>query len=181
MRRTLVLAALLTLTCTVNAADLSPADKTFFDQHISDVVKIEPTLIDAPAVQTVFAVPFYNVTIEIKEGDGNQTQQLVLVRMGDHLASATRPSSDAELPDFPKMIKPSFKLKTDDDAKALQSALDATCPIVGDDDKKAEKFTHNGNEWHFIRGKFFDKQLGYILTTNDDGAITSAKFTLQLP
>ena len=181
MRRTLVLAAALTLTCTVNAADLSPADKAFFDQHISDIIKIQPTQLDSDAVKKVFAVPFYSVNITIKEGDSTENQDLVVVRSGTSLISASRPSSDADLPEFPKMINPAFKLKTDDDAGVMQAALDAAYPIVGDDDKKAEKFTHNGHEWRFIRGKFFDKEMGYLLTTDDSGAITSAKFMLKLP
>ena len=178
-----LLVLLLLLICSAaSAAELTGQDKAFFDQHMSDVIKIEPQLFDSPAVKTVFAATFYNVTITIQDGDGGtQTQQVVLVRVGSHLVSATRPSTDADLPDFPKMINSSFKLLTDADGKAMQEALDAAYPIVTDDDKKAAKFTHNGHEWRFIRGKFFDKDMGYLLTTDDSGAITGAKFMLKLP
>lgn len=109
------------------------------------------------------------------------TQELIAMKLGSKLVSASTPGTDKELPDFPKMLSPDFRLKSDADGKALQSALDALYPIIGDDDKKAEKFTHSGNHWTFVRGKFFEKNMGFEFTTDGEGKITAAKYVLKLP
>lgn len=79
------------------------------------------------------------------------------------------------------MIRPDFKLVTDDDAKTVQAALDQLCPILGDQDKAAENFTHTRNEFTFARGRFFDKLMGFVLTTDASGIVTSVKCVLKLP
>jgi hypothetical protein len=178
----LLIVALCSVPAISMAKDLTADEQAFFDKNISAVVKITPSRLDDPAMDKVFAAPFYEVTIEVKGGDGSTTTyKLMVARVGSGLASQDRPSSDADLPDFQKMIKPDFKLKIDDDAKTFQQALDAAYPIVGDDDKKAEAFQHTGNQWVFIRGVFFNKHLGYVVQTNDDGTIASVKFSLEIP
>jgi hypothetical protein len=79
------------------------------------------------------------------------------------------------------MLSADFKLKSDDDAKVMQNALNIAYPTVTDDDKKAVTFRHAGNQWTFIRGNFIaPKLLGFIFQTDDSGKITSAKFSLQI-
>lgn len=164
------------------ADGLSADDQAFFDKHSTDVVRLEPTrLTDAPVVR-VFSVPLFHLKIVMKMGDGGeQSMDMIVARGSDKLLNVTRPSSDADMPDFPKMLNTSFKLQSDGDAKDMHAALDAIYPIVGDDDKKAATFVHKGNQWTFIRGKFFDKRLGFIFETDPSGTITSAKFSLSIP
>ena len=162
-------------------AELSSDDQAFFDKHSNDIVRIEPARVTDPAVVKVFAIPFYQVKIVMKMGEGDQTMDMVAARDGEKLVSVSRPSTDADMPDFPRTIKPSFKLKNDAAAKEMQKALDALYPIIGDDDKKAEAFKHTGNTWTFLRGKFFDHHMGFIFETDASGAIKSAKYSLQIP
>jgi hypothetical protein len=95
--------------------------------------------------------------------------------------SVTRPSTDADLPDFLTMLNPGFKLATEDDARTLQQALDVAYPIIGSGDKKAETNRRAGNEWIFVRGIFFDKKMGYVFQTDPSGRIVSVKYSLKLP
>lgn len=159
---------------------LSSDEQSFFDKHLGDVIKVEPRRVTDDAVVKVFASPFYDVKLTIHDGDSTQTQDVIVTRIGDRLVTATRPGSDADLSDFPKTINPNFKLKTDDDAKAVQAALDAISPI-GPGDKAAEKFRHTGNQWVFVRGTFFKDEMAYVLTTDDSGTVTAARFTLKAP
>jgi hypothetical protein len=130
----------------------------------------------------VFAAPIYKVTITIDMGDGATSGDgLVAARVDDKFVPVSRPGSDGDCPAIQKMIRPDFKLVSDDDAKTVQAALDAVYPILGDQDKAAEKITHSGNEFTFSRGKFFDKLMGFVLTTDASGTVTGVKYVLKLP
>ena len=84
------------------------------------------------------------------------------------------------MPDFKKLIKPQFKLKSDADAQALQSALDVLFPITERDDQAAKTIKHGGNQWTFVRGKFFEKSRGFIVDTSSDGSVTGVKYSLEI-
>ncbi len=163
------------------AQSLTDEEKAFLDKHMSEVIKVEPARLNDAGFLKVFSALFYQVTISIKTDDGTQIQQVIVAHVGDALLSISRPSSDADMPNFVKMLNPDFKLKTDDDAKSMQAALDSAYPVITDDDKKAEKFRRTGNQWVFARGKFFNDDLGFVFQTDDSGTITSAKFTLKAP
>ena len=184
VRRTFIVVALAvagSLPVAARAAGLPAEEQAFFDKHISEIVQLEPTKLNDAAFLKVFATPFYSVKVLIKEADSEQTSTLIVARVDGKLVSVGRPSSDADLPDFAKMLNPDFKLKTDADAKLLQQALDAAYPIIGDSDKKAESFRHAGGQWILVRGVFFDDKLGYIFEVDASGTIKSVKFTLKLP
>ena len=161
-------------------AELSKEERAFFDKHVSELVQITPTQMGDAAVVKVFSAPALNVEIKMKQADGDQTQSMVIAHVGEKLMDMTRPSTDAAMPEFPKMVK-NFKLKTDEDAKTMQAALDAVYPVIGDDDKKAVSFSHNGTEWTFIRGKFFDKHMGFVFKTDGNGMIVEARYSLKVP
>ena len=161
--------------------DLTPEEQSFFAKHTPDLVRFETQKLDDPAFVNVFSAPFYTVKVVLKYADGEQSSDLVAARVGDNLVSVSRPSSDADLPDFQKMLNPDLKLRTDGDAKKLQQALDAAYPIISDSDKKSETFRHTGHTWTFVRGDFFDSKLGYIFETDAGGTIKSIKFQLKLP
>jgi hypothetical protein len=163
------------------AQALTPAERAFFDQHISEIVQIEPKRLVDPALQKVFATPFYEVTVTIRENNGMNTNTLIAARVGSQLVNATRPGEDAELPDFLKMMNPVFKLATSADARTLQQALDAAYPILGSDDQKAKTYRRAGNQWIFVRGVFFDNRQGFVFETDSTGAIVAVKYALKLP
>ena len=172
-----------TLTQMALADGLPPDEQALFDKQISNVVEIQPTRVNESSFLKVFSAPFYKVKILIKQGDGgSSTQDLVVARIDNQLVSVDRPGTDEDLPTFPKTLNPDFKLKTDDDAKALQDALDRIYPFVMDSDKKLEAIKHNGNQWTFVRGNFMNgKVLGFIFEVDAAGAIKSVKFSLQIP
>jgi hypothetical protein len=185
MHRTIalfVITGLALLASTAFAAGLSPEDQAFFDKHMSDFVKLVPKRLDDPAVIKCIATPIYQVTIQINLGDGgSSSEQMVVMKQDDKLTTISRPGTDGDYPAIAKMISPKFALKTDDDAKQLQSALDVIYPLNAGDEKSSEAFKHNGNEWTFVRGKFFDKLMGFVITTDDKGTVTGVKYVLKLP
>lgn len=178
----IVLGMMLLLPKAAGAQSLSPEDQAFFDKHSTDVVRLETTRLNDATFVRVFSMPFFHVKIIIKQGDGgDESMETIVARSGDKLVSVGRPGTDTDMPDFPKMVSPSFKLKSDADAKDMQAALDVAYPIIGDDDKKAATFRHSGTQWTFVRGKFFNNYLGFVFDTDANGTITSAKFSLKIP
>jgi cellulose synthase/poly-beta-1,6-N-acetylglucosamine synthase-like glycosyltransferase len=185
MRKFIPVVALLLATfgaLRAGAQTLTADEKAFMDQHLSDIVTTEITRLNDAALAKVFAVPFYSVKMIIKEDDGGEGYtSFTAARVGTQLVNVTAPGTDGDLPKFLKMIDPKFKLAADADATVVQQALDALYPPFSDSDKKEVKFTHTGNQWMFVRGKFFDDKKGYVFTTGADGTITAVKYLLKLP
>jgi hypothetical protein len=160
---------------------LTPEEQAFLRQHLAEIVSIQPVRVSDPAVLSVFAAPIYQVTVEIREGGGTNSNNVLVARLGDTLVAVSRPGEDSDCPGIQKMFRPDFKLTGNDAGETLQRALDAVYPIIGDEDKAARTFRHKGSEWTFVRGKFFDNVLGFVLTTDASGAITGVRFALKLP
>jgi hypothetical protein len=153
----------------------------FIMQHISDVVKIDAAPNTDPAVLSTFGNSIYTVTIGISDGDSLQTNTIIVARSGDGVASLSRPSTDGDYPKILKMLNPSLRLTGDSDLKAVQNAFDIVYPIAGLQDMSVRDYKHVGNQWILVRGMFFDKKMGFVLTTDANGAITDVKYVLKLP
>jgi len=134
---------------------LSQEEQAFFQKHLPDVVRVEPKRLNDHAVVSVFAAPIYDFTVAIKMGDGGtSTQHVVVARVEDEFVPLSRPGQDGDYPGIQKMFRPGFKLINEDVAETFQRALDIVFPLSGQE-KRAETFSHKGNEWTFVRGKFF--------------------------
>jgi hypothetical protein len=163
------------------AGNPTPAEKAFFSQHVSDVIKLDARRLDAPAIAKVFSSPVYLVKVVRLEGDGEEIKEIAAARVGEKLVSMSVPGTDSDLPNFEKMLSPAFRLRTDADAVVLQEALDAVFPITMDRDRKVKAFRRAGNQWSFLRGEFFEDKLGYLFETDATGAVKSVKYRLRLP
>jgi hypothetical protein len=177
--------ALLTLWSAIpavlSAGELTPAEKAFFDRHVSDLVRFEMETMDDLAIEQVFSTPFYKLEVLILLEGGDQNTKLIVTRVGDKLVSVTRPGTDGDLPEFQKLLNPAFKLRTNADAKMLQQALDVLFPLFMQSDKKARSFRRAGDTWIFARAEFDESKSGYIFTTDANGTIKSVKYQLRLP
>ena len=171
--------ALALVTTIAIAQGTSPADQQFFNQHIGDLVTLKPAPLDNPALAKVFSGRFYNVEVVVAGGGTT----VLVARQGSDLVQMTTPSSTAGMPGFLKLLNADFRLKSDEDAHTLQDALDVLYPIdsdFGGEDAQAKTIKHAGNEWTFVRGKFFDHFKGFIFTTNTDGVVTSVQYSLEI-
>lgn len=162
--------------------DLPANEQAFFEKHFSDVVKIDPVRVSDPAVLKVFATSFYTLNVSIDDGQGGTNQSSVVVaRQDDRLVSVSRPGTDGDHPEILQMLRPDFRLKNDSDARVFQAALDAVYPIIGNSDQKAKVFKHAGPQWKFVRGDFFEAKMGFLVTTDKSGAVTSVTYVMKLP
>ena len=155
------------------------ADQEFFNQHIGDLVTLRPTSIDNPVLSRIFMARFFSVEVVVNGGSEKET----VARQGSGLVQVSTPSTTASMPSFLKLFKPDFRLKSEDDAHGLQDALDVLYPIstdFGSDDVNAKTFKHSGNQWTFIRGKFFDHFKGFVITTDGTGFVTNVQYSLDI-
>lgn len=162
------------------AGEVSAADKAFLEKHVTEIVQTSFTALDEPAILKVFSTKFFRVKIIIKEQNGEQTQEVMVARVGEKLGNVSSPGTDGELPELLKMLNPAFVLKEDADAKAVQAALDSLYPPFMEDEKKVIAFSHAGNAWTFVRGTFFESKKGFVMTTDAAGKITKVEYQLKL-
>jgi hypothetical protein len=177
---------ILVVSCAIAALGAVPSaladdGAEFIKEHISDVVKIDAKPIADPSVASTFAGPVYNVSIGISDGESLQTSTMVATRSGGKVVALARPGTDGDYPQIQKLLNPGLRLTGDGDLKTVQSAFDLVFPIVGTQDMSAKDFRHSGNQWILVRGVFFDKKMGFVLTTDVQGAVTDVKYTLSLP
>lgn len=167
----------------VRGQGLSAEEQAFLEQNLKKIIVVTPTRLDDAAVTTVFGVPIYTVKIQINDEDGgNALTTITVARVAESLVAVSQPSTDTVRPDIQKMIRSDFKLTGPAAAETLQKALDVVYPIIGgSDEQKARAFRRKGNEWTFVRGKFFDNALGFVMTTNAAGTITAVRFSLKVP
>ncbi len=160
-------------------ADDAADDQAFFDKQTSKFIKLQPKRLSSDAVGKVFSATVYSVVVVANDSSSNST---VVARTGDDIAMITIPPSTADMPDFVRMLKPDFTIKSDAEAKLFQDALDVIYPIdttFNKDDINAKAIRHAGNHWTFVRGKFFDHFKGFIVTTDAGGKVIGVKWTLD--
>ncbi len=163
------------------AAQGVPQDElAYVRTHMDHIVQLRPERLSDAAVTSVFAVPIYRVKIIINDPNGNPTTSVLVGRSGSAIQVISQPSEGGDCPELHKLLKTTFKLNGDAAAATVQSALDVLFPLYGPDaDVKAIR--HTGNEWTFVRGKFFENATGFILTTDATGRITGVRGALKLP
>lgn len=68
------------------------------------------------------------------------------------------------------LVRKDFALKTEEDAKALEAAIDLIFPLIMDEGVKAHNKT--GNKWFFVRSKYFEDKTAYVVTIDANSKIT---------
>lgn len=183
MRHALLLAVLCLgfFTLAARAEDATAEEKAFFEKNVTKLIQLDPTPMTGEALAKVFIAKFYSVKVSMGE-DGAMTT-LTVARKGNDMSQVSTPGSTADMPELKALVKPDFKLKTDTDGIVFQAALDVLYPIddrFDKEDVKAKAVKHSGNQWTFIRGKFFDNLKGIIVTTDANGTITKISYSLEI-
>lgn len=78
------------------------------------------------------------------------------------------------------LVKDNFFLKTEKDVLIFEGAMDKLYPITDPEDLEFKKHMKSGNDWYFIRGKFFDSKKGLKVTIDKNGKITGIVYDLEL-
>lgn len=177
--RTFALIAMVVLLARQVGAQDAASDQAFFDRQTDKFIKLQPERMTAEALTKVFSAIIYHVKVVASDGSSANT---VVARTGDQITMISIPGTTTDMPDLAKLFKPDFTLKSEADSRLMQDALDVMYPIdttFNKDDINAKAMRHTGNQWIFIRGKFFDHFRGFIITTDNSGKVTAVKWTLD--
>ncbi len=162
---------------------ITPKQQAQFTQHFLSQFYVTLWPLSAEAHKGVIEDQLYAVRIISKREDVSNDRDVVSYD-GKSFHSLPLTDTDKDLPGLLVLLDKSFKLKSDADAQCFQTALDEVYPVnrKGDfgDDEDVKSIRHDGNRWYFIRGKFFEKLKGFVLTTQDDGTITKVAYSLQI-
>ncbi len=137
-------------------------------------------------LETVFTAQFYRLAIRKRQtGDNTNTKEgITLAKVDQEYIYLEQPTTDQPVPDLQRLIKKSFQIKTLDDARMIETALDILYPTTSRytyGSLRGNTIRQQGNQWFFIRDRFFSDLEGFIFKTNDDGNILSVSYSLNLP
>ena len=109
---------------------------------------------------------------------------LTLAKIDQKYIYLERPTTNQPLPDLQRLIKKDFQIKTRDDAHIIETVLDILYPITNRyayDSFKGKTIRQKGNQWLFIRDRYFRDLKGFIFETDDDGNILAVSFSPNIP
>ncbi|MBW2593479.1 MAG: hypothetical protein JRE58_10875 [Deltaproteobacteria bacterium] len=168
------------LSGSVYARELSQEEKTSIQNVIHKMIKIDASRIDSPAMGKVFASTFYNVKLTRALSSGSLGMgKLLLAKVGNNLIEPEGTQTGRSMPNLRSAIRQDFRLNSRKDAELLQQALDSVYKITSSSDVKAKAIIHKGDEWIFVRGKFFKKKKGFIFKVAG-GVITEIHYSLGI-
>ena len=164
------------------AEPMSDAEAKVVSAAALALVETTPKRIDSATIQKVFAARFFVVELKIVTGPSSwQSVSLRLERSGDKYQTVGLPSSNADMPALTKLFHPSYRLTDKAQAELLQAALEEVYPIsTFGDEKPPKEIRQEGTTWSFVRGKFFDDFKGFVVKTDEEGAVTSIAYSLDI-
>ena len=169
----------------VFAADVTPEENAEVAAAVRKLYKMKTKVkrIDSPAMQAVTDAVLYDVNVRVEGPDGSSTETVMLIKKGDSHDTIAPPHTNQDYPELKALIKEGFTLKSDADAKTFEAVLDLLFPIhegFKDKDEKAKAILREANRVTFIRGEFFKDLKGFIVKTDDAGAIVDVDYSLRI-
>jgi len=165
-----------------NISPQAPDDSLIAEQikqAIMENMQIKASPIHDLGIKKCFSVKAYSVEILTKEVNGTSKQSAIYVKTENGVMEVDKPSTDAKLPELLKMIKPNFKLKTEEDGLTMLSAFKALYPRNQAFPSKVEPHVvRNGATWNFVIDKFFDKLSGFVVKTDTNGKVVKMSYCL---
>lgn len=148
-------------------------------QAIMENMQVEASPIQDLGFNKCFSVKAYSIKIITKRVDVTTTQSAIYVKTENGVMEVNKPSMSAELPELLKMIKPNFKLKTEEDGLTMLSAFKALYALNQRNFVKVEPHVvRNGATWNFVIDKFFDKLSGFVAKTDTNGKVVKMSYSL---
>jgi len=135
-----------------------------------------------PVFQEISSATVYAGSIELLLHDGSVALEssALFVPEGNSIQSFGDAEDYLTSPSFIKSVRPSFLLRSDEDAELFQSFLYRV-----DHNYFSEGYCNIGNSWYFVRDEFFGDVDVWIVETNETGNIISVThdhdFQMELP
>ena len=135
-----------------------------------------------PVFQEISSATVYAGSIELLLHDGSVALEssALFVPEGNSIQSFGDAEDYLTSPSFIESLRPSYLLRSDEDAELFQSFL-----YLIDGNYFSEGYCNIGNIWYFVRDEFFGDVDVWIVETNETGNIISATheydFQMELP
>lgn len=181
MKTILLNLAFLLIPACLAAQTVSSQDEKAINDFLKKTLNQEIVEIAPDAVSKVFSGKFFKVSpgFDFPDGSGYCTDYSFNVNAGVIVVNE-KFSTDMDLPQLLSIVKKGFLLKDEAAAKLFEAALNTLYP-VDEDELPGIKHMKKGNQWIFLRDKFFDDQTGVIVTVSANGTIIKLEVKLGYP
>jgi len=181
MKNILLYLALLFVPVCLTAQTVSSQDEKAINDFLKKTLSQGIEVVVPDAVSKVFVGKFYivNPKFDFPDDDGLCQDYSFNVNAGVVVVSE-KFSTDMDLPQLFSLVKKGFLLKDEAAAKLFEAALNTLYP-VDEDEVAALKHMKKGNQWIFLRDKFFDDRTAVIATVSANGTITKLEVKLGYP
>lgn len=166
-----------------HAQDSSDIEAMFRDNI---VVEVEP--LDLPA-EGVLSAPVFDLRYAMFTGEDEPPEfrgvtgaaHRAWIRDGKlvPIFGLGNITTDSELEEIDGLIDPGFRLDQDT-ARDFMDVLKAVMGRDQFDGVPVESIQNDGNNWYFINGDFLSYYKGFIVTVDDQGAVTDMQFRLSM-
>lgn len=148
----------------IKAQDENQILDNFFDSKF----RTEKEPIVSETLSKAFTGAFYRVNAGWTYMEGEFTEYCCVntVVVNNGRAEILEASGKNLLP----FIRKDFALKTEEDAKTFEAAIDLIFPLIMDEGVKAHKKT--GTKWLFVRSNYFEDKTAYVVTVDANSRIT---------
>ena len=180
MKKLILYSFIFLFSSTLSGQKVPDNDKAAINGYINKMMYLDIKPVVSDALPAVFAGKFYIVHQEFKfDTSGTWICQNIKLNVnGSSVSYLEGLNSDMVVNSLPIMFKKDFLLKDENAAAKFESALNVIYPVE-DRDKGQIKHMKKGDQWIFIRGKFFDNFSAMIITVDPKGAITRVTYSLD--
>lgn len=172
MRTLILLSLLFAGTPALFGQALNAQDKKLIQDYILSQYISETTVVNPAVTSKVFSGRFYIVSSGFKYQDmTSYCSDFNFNLEAGKIRNYENVSEDHEMPQLVALIKKDYLLKDEPSAKAFEATLNELFPVKKED-LAGVKHYKKGNQWIFIRGKFFEDKSALIVTVAPNGTIT---------
>jgi hypothetical protein len=190
MKRVVIIAIFGVMCCLVGtmigAAGAPSKAEEFVAAEVCKMFKVTATAkeLKSAVIKKVTDAVIYDVKVRVSDPDGSSSgSSLKVIKQDKTIILLESPSTNQPCPWMKTLINKTFKLKTEQDAKTLEAALDELYPIsnsFGGRNKKAKAIRRQGRTVTFVRGTFFKKLGGFVFETDATGSIVNVRYSLKI-
>ena len=169
----------------IRAAETASEEETLVAAEVNKMYKVTSTAtrLTSPALKKVTDAAIYDVKVKITGPQSSSSSSLKVIRRNKAVTTLRYPSTNQLCPWLKTMIKKTFRLQTEENAKALEAALDVLYPLsdsFGGRDKKAKAIRREGRSVTFVRGVFFKNLKGFVFEADENGSIVNVSYSLRV-
>lgn len=156
----------------------SGKDDLMVDNYLKSRIIVEKEKILSDTLGKVFNGTFYSCKTGFSSAEGDTwcSGSIIVMNAGKLIEFDSR--TDSILP-LLALVRKDFIVKGVNEAIIIETALEKLYPLSsfsGNEDKERLKI---GNNWYFIRGKFFDSKSGYIVTLDKNLRISNIAYSME--